>query len=346
MHPAGAEPVDAFGVEWAVRHDLFTGDSAAARMNVGLAIAAAMPFTSEEFVKAFTAYCYWTFAWDDHLDTLADDPAALAAHIAEVAFALNASTEAPIAEDRWVRGARASRDLLSRCMSPAGRAAFVETNNYWITGELWKRVMQHRQARPGVGEFIRMRKAKMGMTVLAAMTGPGGGYPMGSRQLSEPPVQAFSEAVLLACSFFNDMVSALKEAPVQKHINIMAALGRDDGLPDDRTNAAAYELYERTVCLALRLQRRLLADPRPEVVRYAAELPQWIPATLHFTATSARYHLPDLPGDILELSDTPLVWDSDDHTPPPHPQIAWWWDHALPHVASAPHPRTTASVRS
>ncbi|MFC9971122.1 terpene synthase family protein [Spirillospora sp. NPDC127200] len=328
IHPAGADKVDAYAVDWVVRHGLLEPGGTTARSNIGLFITAGMPFTSYEFIHAFTAYNYWTLGYDDHLDTLAHDPLALAADVGEVAYALNNSWAVPLPENRYARVIREACKLLFPCLPPWARSEFVDANNYWLTGELWKRALQHHSPAPSVDEYIRMRWAKMGAPPLVAMTGPGAGYAMSRAQLREPLVWAFSQAVFYGCVFFNDMVSVLKESPSESHVNIMAALARHHRLDPGQAQRAAMELYERVLCLAMVLQRRLTTDPRPEVARYAAELPQWIPSTLHFTATSARYHLPHLPENVLQLSDTPLMWDPDDLTPPPYPQMAWWWDLA------------------
>ncbi|MEV7099328.1 hypothetical protein AB0M80_41530 [Amycolatopsis sp. NPDC051045] len=324
IHPAGAEEVDTFAVDWLVNHGLFTDTTPVTRMNIGLLIAAAMPFTTTAFVKAFTTYCYWAFAWDDHLDHLAEEPATLIAHVGEVAHALQQPTAVPIADDLWVRTGRAVRELLFDCLSPTAQAEFRHTNLYWITGELWKRAIQIREHPPNVGNYLRMRWAKLGGPVLAAATGPGGGYPLSYQHLQEPLILAFTQTVLLSCGLLNDMGSSLKETTTQSHVNLMAALDHDHTLGGPAALAQTYQLYERALCLMPHLQQRLLADPRPEVARYASELPQWIPATVHFTATSARYHQHTAPA--LTIRTTPTLWDPTDLTPPPYPQISWWWN--------------------
>lgn len=91
------------------------------------------------------------------------------------------------------------------------------------------------------------------------------------------------------------------------------------------------------LCLMLHLQARLLDDHRPAVRRYASELPQWIPATASFTYSSARYldiSTPEdysietnAPSTAIQINTTPTLWDPNDLTPPPYPDIAWWWDH-------------------
>lgn len=52
-------------------------------------------------------------------------------------------------------------------------------------------------------------------------------------------------------------------------------------------------------------------------------------AAIHFMATSARYlteHKPDLAAvPTVTTTPTPVLWDPDDTTPPPYPDIAWWW---------------------
>ncbi|MFJ6699899.1 terpene synthase family protein [Streptomyces sp. NPDC091272] len=138
------------------------------------------------------------------------------------------------------------------------------------------------------------------------------------------------------CIIINDLVSLAKEKlQGQAALNIVGTVAHQEHLNPVEALAHVWELYERTICLMQRLQRQLLDDPRPAVARYASELPYWLPSTINFTATSTRYlQLPAAEGrppqritaPTISTTDTPVLWDPDDLTPPPHPAIAWWWD--------------------
>lgn len=43
---------------------------------------------------------------------------------------------------------------------------------------------------------------------------------------------------------------------------------------------------------------------------------------------TSRYHTPaaaSVRWPSITLTDQPVLWDPDDLTPPPYPDIAWWW---------------------
>jgi hypothetical protein len=210
----------------------------------------------------------------------------------------------------------------------------------WSSGQLWLAALRHRTAPPSVGEYLRMRWVKSGAPLLGAFGAPGAGYALAHEDFREPLVRAFTMAVMYPCIVFNEVVSLFKEdAAGHGRTNLVTVLAREHRLSLPEALLAAWELYERITCLMLRLQQRLRADPRPAVARYAAQLPQWLPATAHFTATSARYLQPPTapagptrtaPAPVLTVTDTPTVWDPDDLAPPPYPDIAWWWNHLQP----------------
>lgn len=181
-----------------------------------------------------------------------------------------------------------------------------------------------------------MRWVKAGCGVLAAYTAPGAGYPMSPAELYDPVVRAFSHTVLLPCTIFNDLVSVFKErAAGQAHVNLVSVLAAEHDLSTTEALIKAGELYERLIALMLRLQQQLLSDPRPAVARYARELPQWVAANLHWTATSLRFLALNHAGATAKVTiptmtttrDTPLLTDATDLTPPPYPDLAWLWQH-------------------
>ncbi|MGV4986756.1 hypothetical protein ACVB8X_13040 [Streptomyces sp. NRAIS4] len=102
-------------------------------------------------------------------------------------------------------------------------------------------------------------------------------------------VRAFTLAVFHPCTVINDLISIVKEAAAgTRQVNTLTVMAAEHHLEPAKALLKVWELYERMVIVMLRLQRQLLADPRPAVARYASDLPQWLPSTIDWTIRSAR----------------------------------------------------------
>lgn len=332
LHEAGATAIDQAGAQWAIDSGLCTSDATAVRSGIGWLVAAGMPFVTREAACVMSRYSYWAFLLDDHLDALTADPAAAIALVGKANRVLYEPLAAPVPPDHlWLTSLRDLRAMMEGCLGSEAMNTVRSENAHWLGGQLWKLAAWHRAERPGVGEYLRLRWQKCGSGVLAAYTAPGAGYSLSAADLYDPMVRAFTAALFQACTIVNDLVSMAKEAATgERDINIFSTLAADHHLDPLAALLKAGELYERVVLVMLRLQHRLLADPRPSVARYAAELPQGLPAAIHFMATSSRYlteHKPDLAAvPNVTTTPTPVLWDPDDTTPPPYPDIAWWWE--------------------
>ncbi|MEU6709307.1 terpene synthase family protein [Streptomyces wuyuanensis] len=343
LHPAGVEEIDTAGVEWTINHGLIAPGSAMARSKTGLVAAAGVPFATTQAARVMCRYSYWAFAMDDHLDTLATDLPAAACLVAEANRVMYEPSTTPIPDlgshpSALLTSLRDLRDQMIDCLGPDGLNMLRSANTHWLGGQLWKLAMWNRPTPPTVGEYLRMRWQKCGCETLAAFAAPGTGYPMSAAELYDPSVRAFTQALFLACTTINDLGSMTKEADTPEGaINICSALAAEHHLDPVSALYRAGELYERLVLLMTRLQAVLRNDPRPAVARYATELPQWLPATIHFSAASARYLTQLRPSSAplpdLVVTDTPNWWDPGDTTPPPYPDIAWWWEHASTRTA-------------
>ncbi|MEW2354092.1 hypothetical protein [Spirillospora sp. NPDC029432] len=331
-HPVTGE-LDDHAARWALEQGLYREGDPQLRMRIGYFIGAGSPYVSEPFIRAFACYNLWGIPWDDHLDVLSADPAALMAHVAEASRVFSEPGCVPSPEDPWLNAMRDSLERLRRILTPAAFEAFCSTNLAWFHGQLWKYALQHRADAPGMGEWLRMRWAKLGTAILAATTCPPAGYPMGPDIMAEPTIRAFTHATLLAPGLLNDLASLAKESPTaQADVNLVSVLSRMHDIDVLEAALKVVDLYERMTGLALRLRDRLLADPRPAVAHYAKALPQWLPAALHWSLISPRYlerdtaaGRQDLESPPLVVSDTPTVWDPADLTPPPYPELAWMW---------------------
>ncbi len=331
-YPGDVAALDEDAVDWCLRHRLFEPNDVSVRMGCGYGIARALPYAPESTIAAATRHFYWGAAFDDYCDTH-PDPVMLAAEVGELHRVMDAAPAAAgPGGNRWVASLRALRHELEAVLTDDEFAVFTHAHAVWLTGQLWFTALQQRPAAPRVEEWLRMRWAKSGVATLVPFTGSTCGIgALTARHRKDPAVRAFTESVMMSCALLNDLASAAKEIAAGTAVtNLLTVLAGPGGTTVDPV--AAVELYERIVVLAYRLQQQLLTNHRPEVARYALELPRWIPAGIAWAATTARYH--DLPtADTVEsvapqvsVTAIPTVWDPDDPTPPPYPEIAWWWE--------------------
>ncbi|MFD4406620.1 hypothetical protein ACFWPH_28055 [Nocardia sp. NPDC058499] len=324
--------LDRDAVEWCLRHRLFEPDDVSARMGCGYGIAHALPHAPESTIAAATRHFYWGAAFDDYCDTH-PDPMVLAAEVGELHRVMDTAPAAAVPSgNRWVASLRALRNELEAVLTEDEFAVFTHAHAVWLTGQLWFTALQDRPTAPRVEEWLRMRWAKSGVATLVPFTGSSCGIDaLAARHRGEPAVRAFTESVMMSCALLNDLASAAKEIATGTAVtNLVTVLA---GPVHTTVNpVAAVELYERIVGLAYRLQQRLRIDPRPDVARYAVELPRWVPAGIAWASSTARYH--DLTAtDTVKsvaphvtVTTVPTVWDPDDRTPPPYPEISWWWE--------------------
>ncbi|MFB8275959.1 terpene synthase family protein [Nocardia colli] len=335
VHPVGIEAADAFSVEWILRHGMAEPNSRDTRANMGLFVAPGYPpAASAESVKAITCYFQWGLLWDDYLETLMPDLSKVVLAASEANRVFLCPSEDPIpADDVWLNSLRDLRNMLDDCLTQAGTQLVLPEHLVWVGGEVWKCALQLRPELPDVDEFLRMRWFKSGPGILAAMTGPACGYTLTAEEYHMPLMRAFTRAVYAPLYLYNDVLSMAKELPKgQSDMNIVSALARTHDLSPAEAFTETFKLIERMMMVIEPLQRKLLRHPSPAVVQYAKDLPLWMPATLAFTSTSARY-LETVGSDGVEplrlpkitFVDTPIYWDPTDHTPPPYPEISWWW---------------------
>ncbi|MFC9897696.1 hypothetical protein ACFVMC_28745 [Nocardia sp. NPDC127579] len=321
-HVFDVAEIDARAVDWCLAHGLTEPGSVSTRMSCAVGVAPGLSFASEATVEAFTKYFYWGSLLDDVWDSGSHDLPRITAHVGELQRVMFAAAEAPLPRDRWVESLRDLRAEIEQVLTAEGFAAFQHENAVWLNGQLWYSAVRQRSAPLEVGEYLRMRWVKSGVGTMVPFTAYSA-YPLEARPSNEPLLQAFTEAVMVACMFINDLFSVAKEIITgTAGTNLFTVLGQAESLDTTAALAKGWQLFERTVMLVLRLQEQLLLDPRPTVARFAADLPGWIPAGIQFATNTARYFTE---APHVSFTDTPLLWDPDDFTPPPYPEIAWWW---------------------
>ncbi|MBT2511307.1 hypothetical protein J7I98_36920 [Streptomyces sp. ISL-98] len=333
MHPVGSETINQAMVEWVEKYELHDGlysSDYLRAMDFGFLLGTGSPTWTEEAIMAYTSYFAGFFVMDDHLDSLSGQRDALVVRVGDITDPWINPSQAPAADNNWARMSRDCRDLLDRTVAPlSNHDMHVAVCHMMLKWAFMYSVSALGRTMP-VSDYLRMRPIKSGVFSLAAYLPVGCGYQLPQGAFNSPLVDAFTRSVFLPALIANDMMSLAKEMNAE-HPNIVTSLAHEHHLSLTEAIKEAWVLHERIVCLMLRLQKRLLRHPSPEITRYAANLPYWISSTLHYSAASVRYiAAKDLPAPMapptVNLVDSPVFWDPDDLTPPPYPDIAWWWD--------------------
>lgn len=328
-HHHDTASIDKQALSWCRHYGLWDPNNPAAPLGCASAVAAALPEAHESTLVALTTYFYWASLLDDHWDTHRD-LASMVAAVGELQRAIYAAPQAPRPiGDRWAHSLHALRSRIENVLTDDDIAQFRLEHTVWLGGQLWYTALQQQPTPPPIGTYLRMRWAKSGIATLLPFTADTLGiHRLTEQQRSEPAVRAFTEAVMFACALLNDIFSAAKEA--NSHTlatNAISVLAHAEKRDTATGMVTTCQLYERILVLTLRLQQQLRADPRPAIAGYGAALPNWIPAGIAWAGTTTRYRTPDTATTWphLNICDTPTLWNPDDTTAPPYPDIAWWW---------------------
>lgn len=324
-HPH-AEEIEAASLQWSVDHGLC--EPGHDGLWLGGAMADCMPFSEADLLLPYACYSYWAFLWDDHLDTLAADPTTLGIHLSEGLRVMH-EPNVPVPDDRWLIALRDIRRMYDHTWPPSAVERLVAENSILFSGHLWKASLRARSEPPTVAEYLRMRWAKSGLGTGVAATTAASGYLLTAAEYADPTVRAFCQAATFPSAVANELVSLAKELIAgDASTNLVSVIRHHDHLTTAEAAMRVWQLYEQICTLTLHLQRQLRDDPRPAVSRLAAELPQWIPGAWAFMIRTSRYHTPaaaPVRWPSISLTDHPVLWDPDDLTPPPYPDIACWW---------------------
>ncbi|MFF0298614.1 hypothetical protein ACFYS8_26260 [Kitasatospora sp. NPDC004615] len=144
-------------------------------------------------------------------------------------------------------------------------------------------------------------------------------------QLDSPRVHALTEAAKFLVLISADVYSYSREdSQGDLDSNIVHPLERHMGCKRDQALIEAAALHDRTMCLFLRLADRTSRRAGPELRRYIEQLSNLVSGNLEWGLTSARYttHVPGV-APVAERAERPADGRL---TPPPYPEIAWWWE--------------------
>ncbi|MFJ1757128.1 hypothetical protein [Kitasatospora sp. NPDC088134] len=144
-------------------------------------------------------------------------------------------------------------------------------------------------------------------------------------QLDSPRVHALTQAAKFLVLVSADLYSYRREdSHGALESNIVDALQRHLGCGREQALLEAAALHDRTMCLFLRLSDRTARRGGAELRRYIQQLSNLVSGNLEWGFTSARYG-ERVPGSRPAAPRAERPADGR-LTPPPYPEIAWWWD--------------------
>ncbi|MFE1321690.1 hypothetical protein [Kitasatospora phosalacinea] len=264
---------------------------------------------------------------DDEWDTgrLSRDPSRVLTIAATLLAVINSSNSHPSEADRYVASVR---DVFSRARAWAPALSVKR----WADSQL--------ESFMGAATIVAYRTERRSMTLSEYLTiGP---LDRGSRscielievcertaipqsQLDSPRVHALTQAAKFLVLVAADVYSFRREDDHGAlESNIVDVLQRHLACSQEQALLEAAALHDRTMCLFLRLADRTSRRAGAELQRYITQLSNLVSGNLEWGFTSARY-TERTPGSLpaAERAERPADGRL---TPPPYPEIAWWWD--------------------
>lgn len=172
-----------------------------------------------------------------------------------------------------------------RRMPARWRARFVSTVEHHLRGVV---VEAHNKAagyRPGVAEYIRLRRATSAAYVAHALVDFAAGVSVSDRVWRHPAVRAYSAVGNDLLSWFNDLLSLDRDAATSGGHNLVLAVANESGLPIEVAAERVRDLWQETISRMPSL-RPVLGEPAD---RYLDGVDWAIRGTIDWSLESARY---------------------------------------------------------
>ncbi|WP_405166512.1 hypothetical protein OG203_16325 [Nocardia sp. NBC_01499] len=324
FHP-NAKLVQDRSFDWMERLRLF-GDATMPRENA-LATDSArvtgsmIPEASDELLLLYVTYMYWGYQVDDFFDTgtVTQRRHQYRALIPRLLRALEAPL-AQVADDPpHVALLRGMRRYLDENVSAALVRLWVDANQAWLLGVALELDDALTETLPGIDEYLFTKLFDGAARTVTITVEVCGGTELPAAERESPAVTALTHAAGMLINLYADVSSHAKETPTDRNIvNVLRAEGRSR----DQALAEAVELCDRIMLLFLELRRQTLPRVSSSTSVYLTNLGttlsgvlDWCAMTARFAAAAGRPH--------VTRTDQPSRYGL---TPPPYPNIAWWWD--------------------
>jgi hypothetical protein len=136
----------------------------------------------------------------------------------------------------------------NRRMPARWRARFVAAVEHHLGGVVVEARNKAGGHRPGVEEYVELRRATSAAYVAHTLIDfAGGGRPVSESFYRHPAVRAFSRTGNDLLSWFNDLLSLERDAATSGGHNLVLAMAAERGVPLAEAAAAARERWHRTM---------------------------------------------------------------------------------------------------
>ncbi|MFG1795822.1 hypothetical protein [Nocardia sp. NPDC049149] len=324
FHP-NAQLVQDRSFDWMERLRLF-GDATMPRENA-LATESArvsgsmIPDASDDLLLFQMTYMYWGFLLDDLFD--AGSITERRRQYRALAPRLLRVLEAPLAHvtDDLPHVALLGdmRRYLTAQVSPSLVRLWIDSYQAWLLGVAFELDDALTGALPGIDEYLFTKMFDGAARAVTTTVEVCGGTELPAAERESPAVTALTHAAGVLMNLYADLSSHAKESPTDRNIiNVLRADGRDR----DHALAGAVELCDRIMVLFLELRTQTLPRVSPATSVYLTNLGTTLSGILDWCAITARFTT-GAGRPSVSRAEQP---SRSGLTPPPYPNIAWWWD--------------------
>lgn len=253
------------------------------------------PEADAETLRTLSALFAWFFLLDDDADaTAAPDPGRLRSQFTGALGVLRD-------EDPTGSGGPLHRMLtetwrsLRPAMPPSWRDRFVDAVHHHLGGVVVEAEAKAAGRRPGVEDYVRLRRATSAAYVAHVLTEYATGSPLPDSVHGHPAVRAYSAAGNDLLSWFNDLLSLDRDEVTAGGHNLVLALSGEFGLSTPDAVEAAAVMWRRRMDSfgALRAEVPSFgAVLDVSVRRYLQGVENSVRGTIDWSLESVRYRAP------------------------------------------------------
>ncbi|MDG4765376.1 terpene synthase [Solwaraspora sp. WMMD406] len=293
-------------LSWAARFGLTADPTTTGRLgraNAAELASRAGPAAGKDGLRLLSDLITWLFALDDVCDEDGSgaDPGRLSPLLSPLMQTLD-----HLGDD--VAGCSASPPPLAAALGdicrrirqqghPGTLLRFAALLHHYLFALIWEAGNRHDGRVPAVAEYVQMRRHSGAVLPSFALTDLAvDGLPQTRHRVDQRLVRLNTVAADLVC-WCNDLFSYSKEYGHDPH-NLATVIAYETGHDPAAALVEAADRFNDGLALYLRLERDVLTDAPPAVVRYVDTRRCWIRGTYDWSRNSTRYQWNDaLPMD-------------------------------------------------
>jgi hypothetical protein len=255
------------------------------------------PDATERDLRVISALFTWFFLLDDECDASGEPDPARLRELLENALTVMRAGRAP-------RGALRGplRRMLTdawrvphRRMPPAWRSRFADAVAHHFDGVLVEAANKADGRRPGVGEYVKLRRATSAAYVSYTLMEFVTGVPVPDTIYRHPAVREFSASGNDLLSWFNDLLSLERDTATSGGHNLVLAVAHEHGLSGAAAVDEVVRRWHETMCRFVEL-RAAVPSFGPELdaalQHFLDGVANSVRGTIDWSLETARYGAP------------------------------------------------------